>query len=51
MLSIVGDPVDPRRLAYSSLPQYENVDILLQLLQIQQQEVKIGRRISSTILA
>ena len=43
MFSIVGDAIDPGRLAYSSFPQYENVDVLLlifyQFLQIQQQEV------------
>ncbi len=29
MLGIVGDSIDPRGLAYSSLSQYENVNILL----------------------
>ena len=40
MLGIVGDPIDPCGLAYSSLPQYENIDILLRIkyLQIQQKE-------------
>ena len=32
MLGIVGDRVDPGGLAYSSLTQYENIDVLLVLL-------------------
>ena len=42
MFGIVGDPIDPGGLAYSSLPQYENVDVLLFLVDqsLQQQDVK-----------
>ena len=48
MLGIVGDPIDPGGLAYSSLTQDKDVDIFLiihaQRLQIQQQNIRQKRR-------
>ena len=52
MLGIVGNPIDPRGLAHSSLPQYENVHFLLcfQYLQIKQQEEPITRSVRRLFL-
>lgn len=43
MLGVVGDPIDPGRLAYSSLTQDEDIDVFLIIpdwrLSIQQQTI------------
>ena len=46
MLGIVGDPIDPGRLSYSSLTQDEDVHVLLVMhdLQIQSQQKIISRK-------